>query len=330
VRRTGYLDAIQSLQSWAIWMLMRNPRWLTKRWLRGAPALLAVCAIGVLVFGLTAASGGGTQARTTPHHSRSLASLLRPGAHPPATTHRLTSHGHTTTTGQRSAAATGRHTSRQSLASYPIASAKDVALAPTAQVVANLKHATKGYPGRNALMSNRQVPGSWYGHRSGLPVVAATPDRLLVRLAQRPNGATTWINRDQAVLRVTHWAIVIDLSRHFLYAFFNGAQQYAFPVGTGASRTPTPTGQFFVAFHSASNGYGYGPVNLATSAHSNVFRSFDGGDDAIIAIHGPIGSDALIGNHGAAISNGCIRMHLGDLAKVVRHVPDGTPVIVTR
>jgi lipoprotein-anchoring transpeptidase ErfK/SrfK len=61
-----------------------------------------------------------------------------------------------------------------------------------------------------------------------------------------------------------------------------------------------------------------------------MFRSFDGGDDAIIAIHGPIGSDALIGNHGAAISNGCIRMHLGDLAKVVRHVPDGTPVIVTR
>jgi lipoprotein-anchoring transpeptidase ErfK/SrfK len=179
-------------------------------------------------------------------------------------------------------------------------------------------------------MSNRQVPGSWYGHQSALPVVAATPDRLLVRLAQRPNGATTWINRDKAVLRVTHWAIVIDLSRHFLYAFYDGVQQYAFPVGNGASATPTPTGEFFVAFHAPSNGYGYGPVNIATSAHSTVFRSFEGGDDAIIAIHGPIGSDWQIGNHGAAISNGCIRMHLGDLAQVVRHVPDGAPIIITR
>jgi lipoprotein-anchoring transpeptidase ErfK/SrfK len=152
---------------------------------------------------------------------------------------------------------------------------------------------------------------------------------LLVRLAQRPNGSTTWIDRDTADLAVTHWAIVIDLSRHYLYVFRSGVQQYAFPVGNGTSRTPTPTGQFFVAFHAPSNGYGYGPINIATSAHSTVFKSFDGGDDAIIAIHGPIGSDAVIGDHGAAISNGCIRMHLPDLGKVVRHVPDGAPVVVT-
>jgi lipoprotein-anchoring transpeptidase ErfK/SrfK len=66
---------------------------------------------------------------------------------------------------------------------------------------------------------------------------------------------------------------------------------------------------------------------LETSAHSTVFRTFEGGNDAIIAIHGPIGSDAAIGTNGAAISNGCIRMHNSQLVKVA-HVEDGSPIII--
>ncbi|HVT64387.1 MAG TPA: L,D-transpeptidase [Mycobacteriales bacterium] len=318
---------------------MTSAKWRSRRWLRSTSAILPVIAVVVLVISVLAVGRGGTPAKGADRHTRSLASLLtrgehslhsrsrgshRPGAHRDVGPVRSSTHGaNTQTTSSGYASWRPRGKDR-------FAPARDVALAPHTQVIANLPHATKGYPGRNSLMSNRKVPASWYGHRSALPVVAATPDRLLVRLAQRPNGATTWIDRDEAVLRVTHWAVVIDVSRHFLYAFYNGVQEYAFPVGNGTSRTPTPTGQFFVAFHATSNGPGYGPVNIATSAHSTVFRSFDGGDDAIIAIHGPIGSDAAIGNHGAAISNGCIRMHLDDLAQVVRHVPDGAPVIITR
>jgi lipoprotein-anchoring transpeptidase ErfK/SrfK len=316
-------------------MAMRNLTWRSRRWLRNAAAILPIIAVGILVVSMTAAGGGGAPVKGAHDKSRSLASLLAPGVHASGKhtpgVHRAKGHDHPPAPG-RDPLRGGQHEAghRGGHAVSRVAPARDAALVPRSQVIANLAHATKGYPGRNSLMSNRQVPGSWYGHRSGLPVVAATPDRLLVRLAQRPNGATTWIKRDAAVLRVTHWAIVIDLSRHFLYAFYDGVQQYGFPVGTGTSRTPTPTGQFFVAFHAASNGPGYGPVNLATSAHSTVYSSFDGGDDAIIAIHGPIGSDSLIADHGAAISNGCIRMHLGHLAKVARHVPDGAPVIITR
>ena len=306
---------------------------LGRRLPRTAAVVLPVIAVGIVVFSLIAATGGGATTPARSKHSKPLASLLTggqtPGKHRITEKHRVTARHRSTATSGPVERAQDRHTQRGDRVAYRTASAHDIALAPTTQVIANLPHGTKGYPGRNSLMSNRHVPGSWYRHRSALPVVAATPDRLLVRLAQRPNGTTTWIERDKAVLRVTHWAIVIDLRRHFLYAFYNGVQQYGFPVGTGASGTPTPTGQFFVAFHAPSNGPGYGPVNIATSAHSTVFKSFDGGNDAVIAIHGPIGSDAQIGEHGAAISNGCIRMHLGDLAKVVRHVPDGAPVVVT-
>jgi lipoprotein-anchoring transpeptidase ErfK/SrfK len=291
-----------------------------------ASILLPVVAVGIVVLSLLAATGA-TTAPTHKPHSGSLASLLSGGDHPGK--HRLAKKARSAVTSRPAPRAEHQPARTSSPVVHRTASAHDIALAPKTQLIANLPHSTKGYPGRNSLVSNRQVPGSWYGHRSALPVIAATPDRLKVRLAQRPNGSTTWIDRDKAVLRVTHWAVVIDLSRHFLYAFYNGAQQYGFPVGTGTVQTPTPTGQFFVAFHAASNGPGYGPVNIATSGHSNVFQSFDGGDDAIIAIHGPIGSDAVIGNHGAAISNGCIRMHLPDLAQLIRHVPDGAPVVVT-
>jgi lipoprotein-anchoring transpeptidase ErfK/SrfK len=60
-----------------------------------------------------------------------------------------------------------------------------------------------------------------------------------------------------------------------------------------------------------------------------VYKTFEGGNDAIIAIHGPItaGANQQIGTHGTRISNGCIRMHDNELVKVGK-VPDGTPFIV--
>ena len=60
-----------------------------------------------------------------------------------------------------------------------------------------------------------------------------------------------------------------------------------------------------------------------------MLRTFEGGNDAIIAIQGPITaqSDAAIGKNGTRISNGCIRMHNRQLVKVAR-VPDGTPIIL--
>jgi lipoprotein-anchoring transpeptidase ErfK/SrfK len=211
---------------------------------------------------------------------------------------------------------------------YRIAPAADSALVPYTTRVAHLEHTTKGYPGRNAFSSNRKVPGSWYGYPSILPIIDSTPDRLKVMLAQRPDESTSWIKRSAAVITRIHYAVVVDLSQHWLYVFYKGIQVSSFPVGVGASGTPTPTGNYFVAFHAPPNGPGYGSFMLETSAHSRVIAHFEGGDDAIIAIHGPVGSDAQIGTRGAAISNGCIRMHNADLRQI-RHVHNGAPVFLT-
>jgi lipoprotein-anchoring transpeptidase ErfK/SrfK len=195
-------------------------------------------------------------------------------------------------------------------------------------VVAHLDSNIPGYPSADAIEKNRTVPATWYGYPSALPVVAQSHNRLKVRLAQRPDETETWIDKSKAVLTVTHWAIVVDIPQHWLYVFRYGQQVESFPVGDGAPGTPTPTGTYFVAFHAPPNGPGYGSVMLETSAHSRVIAHFEGGNDAIIAIHGPVGSDAEIGTRGASISNGCIRMHEWDLRQVAS-VINGSPVYLT-
>ncbi len=49
--------------------------------------------------------------------------------------------------------------------------------------------AIPGYPAPGAP-SDMTVPGTWFRYRSVLPVIAARPGWLEVRLAQRPNGST--------------------------------------------------------------------------------------------------------------------------------------------
>ena len=52
---------------------------------------------------------------------------------------------------------------------------------------------------------------------------------------------------------------------------------------------------------------------------------WEGTEDAIIGIHGPLGEDSQIGTTGARISHGCIRLHVKALQQLAK-VPAGTPV----
>jgi lipoprotein-anchoring transpeptidase ErfK/SrfK len=232
-----------------------------------------------------------------------------------------------TTAVAHSAAAGPTH--RSAAVSFASAPKQDVAKIPAVTYLATMRHRSPGFRSGTARHKSMMVPRSWYGRTSVLPIVNANAvtKRVDVRLARRPNEATTWLPLKAINLGFTRQAILIDLSQRRLYVFRNGKQKYSFPIGIGRPQTPTPTGTFFLAFHAPPNGPEYGPVMLETSAHSTVFRTFEGGNDAIIAIHGPIGSDAAIGTNGAAISNGCIRMHNSQLVKVAR-VEDGSPIII--
>ncbi len=173
------------------------------------------------------------------------------------------------------------------------------------------------------------IPATWHDAVSALPVLARQGQWLEVRLAPRPNGSTAWIEQSTSVsLTETPYRIVIDLRSEHLELFRSGQLVLDAPAGIGTPTYPTPTGQFFLAFFAAAPSPGYGPFVMVTSAHSNRITDWESSGDALVAIHGPLGSDALIGTTGAAVSHGCIRLHLADLEQL-RAVPAGSPIDIT-
>jgi lipoprotein-anchoring transpeptidase ErfK/SrfK len=171
------------------------------------------------------------------------------------------------------------------------------------------------------------VPVTWYGYPSVLPVINSTANWVEVRLAQRPNGLTTWVPSSDVTLSLTPYLLVLNLATEHLVVYENGQQVMDFPAGVGSADDPTVTGDYFVTMRAPAPDPGYGPFVLVTSAHSDSIADWAGSGDAIIAIHGPITAydDQLIGNTGAAISHGCIRLHDADLAQLAG-IPAGTPL----
>ena len=169
------------------------------------------------------------------------------------------------------------------------------------------------------------VPAEWQGAPSILPVIASKPGWYEVRLAQRPNESTAWVLAQDVSVATTPYRIVIDLASTHLTLWQNDRPVFSTPVGIGTPQYPTPTGQYFVALFAAPPSPGYGAFVIVTSAHSDTITDWERSGDAIIAIHGPLGSDQEIGTGGAAISHGCIRLHEPDLLRL-RDVPAGSPV----
>jgi lipoprotein-anchoring transpeptidase ErfK/SrfK len=171
------------------------------------------------------------------------------------------------------------------------------------------------------------IPRTWRHGRSVLPVIRLTQTRLLVRVAQRPNGQKAWIPVRDATLSRTPYEIVVHLRTTHLMLYRRGHRIFSTPVGVGTPTNPTPRGAFFIAFFASPPSPGYRPFVMVTSAHSNTITDWDHSGDAMIAIHGPLGADAAIGTTGARVSHGCIRLH-ADALRRLRPVPAGSPVYI--
>ena len=197
---------------------------------------------------------------------------------------------------------------------------------PNTYLTATLHGDVPGSPAPNAPQ-NVVIPGTWYGYLSILPVIDWRPGWVEVRLAQRPNGSTSWVPENDVTLGITPFRMVVDLATEHLTVFEDGSQIFDFPVGIGTPDDPTVTGNYFMTMQVPPPDPGYGPFVLVTSAHSDAITDWDSSGDAIIAIHGPITSydDSLIGLTGAAISHGCIRLHDADLQQLAI-IPAGTPI----
>jgi lipoprotein-anchoring transpeptidase ErfK/SrfK len=147
---------------------------------------------------------------------------------------------------------------------------------------------------------------------------------IKVRLPILPANRTGWMKRKAlSDWKETRTRLVVDRRRLTATLFRRGKVVLRAPVGIGASRWPTPRGEFFI--RNQLYGFGnpvYGPIAFGTSARSPVLTDWPGG--GFIGIHGTNQPQLLPGR----ISHGCIRMKNGHILRLARLMPVGSPLTV--
>ena len=176
-------------------------------------------------------------------------------------------------------------------------------------------------------------PVSTWGTPTELLVLAARVDAagrpwVKVRLDYRPNGYAAWIDAEDTVLRVDPWRIAVSRARREVRVYRAGRRVRSFAAVVGKPSTPTPAGLFAVAAE-LPQGAGEdfeGTWVLPLTAHSEVLRTFEGGDGQV-ALHGRGGASLLDPLHSAR-SHGCVRLANAAIGWIAGRVPVGTPVRV--
>ena len=169
--------------------------------------------------------------------------------------------------------------------------------------------------------------GRWYGYEMTMPILEEDGDWLRIRLPERPNELTGWVRAGEVERAESPWRLVVDLSDTEVIVYRAGFEQWRSPLGIGKDSTRTPTGEYFVAVVEKPGRPGYGSVVLNLNAHSEDIWSWQGAGDAIVAFHGPFGSEELLRAGGGKVSNGCLRMLPEDQEKLAP-IPEGTPVTI--
>lgn len=145
-----------------------------------------------------------------------------------------------------------------------------------------------------------------------------------VRLAVLPNGTTGWVPRSALGPYRGVWTrLVVNRARMTATLLRRGKAIFRAPVGVGRSYLPTPRGEFYVRMKLA--GFAdpmYGPIAFGTSGRAPNLTGWPGG--GYIGIHGTDKPELLPG----AVSHGCIRLKNGDIRRLARLMPVGTPVTV--
>jgi lipoprotein-anchoring transpeptidase ErfK/SrfK len=147
---------------------------------------------------------------------------------------------------------------------------------------------------------------------------------IKVRLAILPANRTGWVKRRA----LSDWKelqtrLVVDRRRLRATLYKRGKVIFRAPVGVGLPQWPTPRGEFFI--RNQLYGFGnpvYGPIAFGTSARSSVLTEWPGG--GFIGIHGTNQPHILPGR----VSHGCIRMRNGDILRLARLMPVGTPLSI--
>jgi hypothetical protein len=148
--------------------------------------------------------------------------------------------------------------------------------------------------------------------------------RLWVRVRPDGDAPATWVPRGALGGYVfVRTRMLIDRRARVLSLLRDGREVFRARIGVGAPGTPTPAGRFYVRnkltrFASPF----YGPIAFGTSARSRVLTDWPLG--GYVGIHGTNRPDLIPG----AVSHGCVRLRNGDILRLARLLPIGTPITI--
>jgi hypothetical protein len=204
---------------------------------------------------------------------------------------------------------------------------------PTQAWVAKVLYPTAGRSAPSATAARRLTVGpvSSWGTPTELLVLGSRVDAaghpwLRVRLDYRPNGYTAWIDEEDTVMYRDPWRITVSRARREVRIYDADRLVRSFAAVVGKPSTPTPAGLFAIAAElpqGVSEDF-EGTWVLPLTAHSEVLRTFEGGDGQV-ALHGR-GGASLVDPLDSARSHGCVRLANAAIGWIAGHVPVGTPV----
>ena len=168
-----------------------------------------------------------------------------------------------------------------------------------------------------------------FGSQRVLAVAARRGRWLGVLVPERPNGKLGWVDgRSGALDRGrTKISLRADLSARRVDLRVGGKVVKRMKVTIGRPGSTTPTGRFAVTDKLSGDRFGpyYGCCILALSGHQpNTPAGWKGGNR--LAVHGTNSPGTI----GAAASAGCLRGGDRDLQTLMRRVPVGTPILISR
>lgn len=165
-----------------------------------------------------------------------------------------------------------------------------------------------------------------FGAPRVLLVKRLSPGWAQVYLPVRPNLLTGWVPTGSVLLRRDGYRVVVRERRHLLTLWRDDRLAMRVRIGVGSALTPTPAGRYYVTqVLQPPPGGPFGRYALGLSGHSNVLRSFGGGDGQL-AIHGTNDPSSI----GRDVSHGCIHVDDAAITRLALTLPLGTPVQIVR
>jgi hypothetical protein len=159
-----------------------------------------------------------------------------------------------------------------------------------------------------------------------LGVVAVRGRWVAVTSEALPNGRFGWVELGRDVsLEPLHWKLRASLSRRRLYVLSRGRIVRTIPIGIGVATSPTPLGRFAIAEKlTGAFGPAFGCCILALTARQPLLPvGWNRSITYYVAIHAGSGQ-------GTAVSAGCLHATEANVRYLMRTVPLGTPVLISR